>query len=79
MKIEHKDYDIRITLSRRNLRALIAKLDGHPKPSACEIMKGDDEGYLVRVRAEEDAEHYTKMQPGPMHPETEAEIKEQQS
>jgi hypothetical protein len=70
-----------ITLSRRNLLTLLAKLDGHPPDSACTIQGGADAwGYFVR--AEEDDVHYfdrpafleTKW--GPMHPDTEQALKE---
>ena len=31
------DHAVHITLSERNLRALLAKLDGHPPDSVCTI------------------------------------------
>lgn len=55
-----------IILSRRNLRVLLAKLDGFPTGSACAIYK---DGFYVR--AEEDAAHYGDRLPGEMVPETE--------
>ena len=62
-----------IVLSRRNLLALLAKLDGHPEGSACTIAGGADApGFLVR--AEEDDVHYADRAPGRMHPETEARL-----
>ena len=68
-----------VTLSRRNLKTLLAKLDGFPPESACEIFKefGPDVGHL-HVRVEEDEPHYKKTElhyPGFMHPETEARIR----
>lgn len=69
----------KVTLSRRNLLALLAKLDGYPPESACELYKdfGSDVG-RIRVLAEEDGPHYKRTElpyPGPMHPATEARIK----
>ncbi len=70
---------IYVTLSRRNLKSLLAKLDGAPLDSACTISVGDYLGRECVVRAEEDATHYASLQrhPGPMHPDTEAAIKTQ--
>ncbi len=69
---------IGITLSRSNLRALLAKLDGHPPNSACTIVKDTDIGFLT-VRAEEDAAHYDEPRGlgyrGLMHPDTEAALR----
>lgn len=59
----------RVTLSRRNLRALLAKLDGYPDNSLLAIIKDG-----VLVVAEEDAEHYGSAVPGVMHPDTEAHL-----
>lgn len=57
-------------LSERNLKALLAKVQGHPPNSRCLLM-GD--GFMVI--AQKDEEHYdNRPAPGPMHPETEAEI-----
>jgi hypothetical protein len=65
------DGTIKVTLSRRNLLALLAKLSGSPERSHCSI--GWDR--LV-VHAEPDAEHYGgRVAPGAMHPMTEATIK----
>jgi hypothetical protein len=63
-----------VTLSRRNLRTLLAKLDGHPPGSARAIMKDVDRATTLVVRAEEDDAHYADRPPGAMHPLTEAEI-----
>ncbi len=60
---------VRIYLSRRNLLALLAKLDDHPQGSSRSICLGD----LV-VTAEEDAEHYRERSPGRMHHETEKQM-----
>lgn len=59
-----------VTLSRRNLLALLHKLDmeGSARTIQCEI--GDVA--LLQVRAEDDAEHYADREPaGDMHPDTE--------
>ena len=66
-----------VILSRRNLKALLAKLDGHPTDSHCEIYKDFASGRLY-VRADEDGPHYSHTEshtPGLMHPETEEAIK----
>lgn len=85
LEIENDPFDVprtgpptvTVTLSRRNLKVLLAKLDGHPWRSACTITNYD--GHLI-VKAEEDDAHYGQRQaeggpgPGPMHPDTEAEL-----
>jgi hypothetical protein len=60
---------IRVFLSRRNLTALLAKLDGWPEGSACTIVKGQ-----LMVCAERDDAHYRGRIPGAMHPSTELAI-----
>jgi len=65
------DDDFIVYLSRRNLLALLAKLDGHPKGSQCSIIRDS-----LQVIAEEDDEHYKERKPGKMHAETERKIKE---
>jgi hypothetical protein len=62
---------VRVTLSRRNLRALLAKLDGYP-PGSARTIERDDDAALLQVVAEEDDAHYAGREPGPAHPETEA-------
>lgn len=82
MKLEiqgdiHGEPIVKVTLSRRNLKVLLAKLDGHPFQSAVTITNYGD--HLI-VLAEEDETHYGQRQaeggpgPGPMHPDTEAEL-----
>lgn len=70
-----------VILSRRNLRTLLAKLDGNPPNSACTIIGGTDAPGLFVV-AEEDEVHYAdRLVPngmtkyGPMHPDTERAIR----
>lgn len=72
-----------VTLSRRNLLALLHKLDW--PPSVRTLVNGDcyrdgqpvDDVLLV-LRCEDDAEHYARRPdpPGRMHPYTEASIAE---
>jgi hypothetical protein len=67
--------EVVVTLSRRNLLTLLAKLDGHPPHSACTIvLPGGGEGPALMVRAEENDAHYGSRPepPGPMHSDTES-------
>lgn len=67
-----QDKDIyTVSISRRNLLELLAKLDGHPKNSRCTIVKGVFPGAVLVISAEEDAAHYGTTIPGKMHPATE--------
>lgn len=66
-----------ITLSRRNLRTLLAKLDDHPADGEKSIARWDGVATVI-VRAEEDEVHYAERPAGKMHPETESEIARQQ-
>lgn len=71
--------NIGLVLSRRNLLALLSKLDGHPVDSKCTIIAPSEYGYFY-VMAEEDQWHYydhpgRKVKgPGEMHPDTEADV-----
>lgn len=67
---------VEVVLSRRNLEALLAKLDGHPVNSACTIVKLEGRTILT-VKAEENHVHYDRPegQPGAMHPVTEERIR----
>lgn len=65
-KIQKDGRVVGIELTRRNLQALLTKLNGHPSNSACTIEK---EG--VYVRAVENSEHYSDTVPGRMHDDTE--------
>jgi hypothetical protein len=61
---------VRVTLSRRNLMALLVKLDGWPTDSECSITLGQ-----LLVHAEPDEVHYADRPPaGAMHPLTEEAI-----
>jgi hypothetical protein len=62
-----------VTLSRRNLLALLHKLE--MSGSARTLVSEDcPEGLVLVVRSEEDDEHYgaRSLPPGPLHPSTEA-------
>src|SRR4051794_9645066 len=101
MRLEIQEYDgdldhlfggrrqILLTLSERNLRAILSKLK--MPGSALRIDNGDCyrdgepvEDYVFTLSAEDDETHYShplrslKGQPGPMHPDTEAAIEEMQ-
>jgi hypothetical protein len=67
---------VHVTLSRRNLLSLLAKLDGHPAGSSCTLIRYStpDKWSALIVQAEEDAVHYADRTPGPMHPDTEAQL-----
>jgi len=65
---------LRITLSRRNLLALLQKLDTMGD-SACTIVRQCDNGWGVVVTAEPDEVHYADRLPGAMHPVTETALR----
>ena len=71
-----RDPDGAIVLSRRNLLALLAKLDqpGSARTimggMACEGVEG------LMIRSEDDAAHYADRAPGPMVQETELRMRE---
>ncbi|MDQ2912252.1 MAG: hypothetical protein M3T56_03245 [Chloroflexota bacterium] len=80
MRLELSERIVRVVLSRRNLRALMAKLDGSPPVSACTISYDTRDGVTLFVTAEEDAPHYQNPErdvpaPGPMHPDTEERLR----
>jgi hypothetical protein len=73
---------VAITLSRSNLLALLAKLDGHPAGSEKSISRIQHGGPFTDVRvpgyltvtAEEDDVHYVDRERGIMHPDTEKQM-----
>lgn len=69
MKLYTNGNHIRVVLSKRNLLALLHKLE--MPHSARTICKSTDDGFL-EVRVEDDSTHYGEDLPGIMHPETEA-------
>lgn len=66
-----------VTLSERNLRSLLAKLEGHPPNSHKTITSQFEDGLQLIVHAETDEEHYEgrPFAPGIMHPATETAMK----
>ncbi len=67
---------VKVALSRRNLKILLAKLDGSPPNSACTIYYEGRDGKVLWVTAEEDDVHYANPERdlprgGTMHPATE--------
>lgn len=64
-----------VTLSKRNLLALLQKVDD-PYSSKTLVQEGEP-GWLI-VRCEPDNEHYALRKPGRMSDKTEAFIEEQQ-
>ena len=60
-----------IILSRRNLLALLHKLD---KPGSSRTLIAPHRAFVITV--EEDAQHYANREAGPMTEDTEAFIKE---
>jgi hypothetical protein len=73
-----------VTLSRRNLLALLHKLD---MPGSARMLENTDveidgryaEGFHFVIHAEDDPEHYRARiePPGPLHPQTELFVSEQ--
>ena len=74
MRIEITPTTLRVVLSERNLKTLLSKLT--MPDSACTICTSLD-GAVFYVSAEPDDQHYNGREPGPMHPATEAQIKEE--
>lgn len=70
-----------VILSERNVRSLMAKLEGHPPNSALELRKNLDAGGVLVVKVERDDEHYGSRGygPGEMHPDTEAALAQPQT
>lgn len=80
MRLEMQSGTVRVTLSERNLKALLAKLAESPPNSACTLTYDTRDGVVLIVKAEPDALHYTNPErdtphPGPMHPDTEEHIR----
>lgn len=70
MKVIKYGHITQVRLSRRNLLALLAKLDGYPPGSGCSLEGGADAANFI-VTAEEDHIHYQDRPAGRMHPVTE--------
>lgn len=69
MKLYETPSGIEVTLSRRNILALLHKLDW--EGSARTIQKESGNGMILTLVAEEDDEHYGDDLPGGMHTMTE--------
>lgn len=79
MKAEIAPGQVMITLSERNLLALLHKLAMPGSRRELQTRRATVEGtptdlILIRVRCEPDRDHYAYRDapPGPMHPDTEA-------
>lgn len=81
MRLELHAGVVHVTLSARNLKALLAKLEGNPPDSACTISYDTRDGVTLVVSAEPDAVHYVHPErdvpgiAGPMHPDTEERLR----
>jgi hypothetical protein len=81
MRLELRDGVVHVTLSERNLRALLAMLHGSVPDSACTIRYDTRDGPMLLVSAEPDAVHYFHPErdvpgiAGAMHPATEARMR----
>lgn len=79
MRLQDDDFGKHLVLSRRNLLALLAKLDGKPPGSFCTLL-GPTMYEPFAVTAEEDEAHYAHPsregfnRPGQVHAETEARL-----
>ena len=76
MRLEVHGSIVRVALSERNLKTLLAKLGGSPPNSACTLTYDTRDGLVLIVKAEPDAIHYANPErdspvPGAMHPHTE--------
>jgi hypothetical protein len=69
MRMKRGAAEIEVTLSRRNLLALLHKLDW--EGSERTIQKLADDGMILTVVAEDNGEHYGDGAAGTMHDETE--------
>lgn len=76
MRLEVQGGTVRLALSERNLKTLLAKLGGSPPNSACTLTYDTRDGLVLIVKAEPDEIHYANPErdgpvPGAMHPDTE--------
>lgn len=69
MRLKRTAAEIEVTLSRRNILALLHKLDW--EGSERTIQKRADDGMILTVVAEDNDEHYGDDAAGVMHDETE--------
>ncbi len=71
MDLKVDDHGLIITLSRRNLLALLTKLDD---PSSLKTLYKPFDDYFIVIKAEDDDVHYINRTPGEMSPRTEHDI-----
>jgi hypothetical protein len=82
MRLDLRERVLHVTLSERNLRALLAMLHGSVPNSACTITYPTRHGPTLVVSAEPDAVHYFHPErdvpgiAGAMHPQTEERMRE---
>lgn len=70
LKVNQELRQVTITLSERNLRAMLHKVTGMGDSARC-IVRTMDDGWQLLLRGENDSDHYAQRTPGPMHPLTE--------
>lgn len=75
MNVEVKGDWVEVTLSRRNLRTLLLKLDQPSSQKTLFKLCGDK---ALMLKAEEDDIHYKDEAPGEMHPREEAQLKKKE-
>jgi hypothetical protein len=64
MRVDRDDKTLTVVLSRRNLLVLLQKLD--MGDAAHTLVREMDDGIMLRVLPEDDAQHYRDHEPGPM-------------
>lgn len=62
-----------VTLSRRNLESLLAKLD-RPGEATRTLMRMTEDGIILTIVAEEDEQHYGDRKPGNMGQDIEVKL-----
>jgi hypothetical protein len=71
MNVKYMDEKcVRVDLSRRNLEALLRKLDGFPEFSDATLIRVCENDITLVVTAHEDEDHYDGRIPGQVHPAT---------
>jgi len=74
VNVKIDDYGtVRVTVSRRNLRTLLAKLD---EPTSQRTLVRRTEDHFLFITAEDDDVHYSGREAGEVHPREEAKLKE---
>lgn len=75
MEMVSNDEAVVVYLSERNLKSLLSKLE-HEWSKRTIFKSETQDGRTLVVIAEPDEEHYNGRAPGPMHPQTEEDIKD---